>query len=168
VKRFIVLFAAVALLALSLTSVVQAKGKGPVDAGGAPLNASGTTEIAANDPRFPGSCDFPVLVELSGKGKTIPLPNGGVLLTSPGLDATITNTETGAQETYNITGTVRVLPTDEQGNDVTLFEGRNLAIDRDAGFVVAVGDFSFGFDSEGNLIPLSGTGQLIDVCEALS
>jgi hypothetical protein len=35
--------------------------------------------------------------------------------------------------------------------------------------VVAVGNFSFTFDAEGNLSePLSGEGQLIDVCEALA
>jgi hypothetical protein len=34
-----------------------------------------------------------------------------------------------------------------------------------AGFVLAIGHFSFVFDSNGNLIqPLTGQGQLIDVC----
>jgi hypothetical protein len=44
-----------------------------------------------------------------------------------------------------------------------------VAIDPEAGFVVAVGNYSFTFDAEGNLTePLSGKGQLIDVCQALA
>ena len=172
-RRMLLLFAAVALLALSLGPVVQAqdgKGKGPVDAGGAP------TPVEPDDPpfiitseQFPGACSFPVAFEPTGKEKRIELPNGTTLITSPGLDVTLTNTETGTQETYNVTGAVRVLPPDEEGNVVTELTGRNLAIDPEAGFVVAIGNFSFAFDAEGNLSqPLSGEGQLIDVCEALA
>ena len=165
-RRMLMLFAAVALLALSLAPVVQAQGS----QGGAPFDAGFTLEIEANDPDFPGACDFPVLIEVSGKGKTIELPNGSFILTSPGLDATVTNTLTGAQETYNVTGTVRPQPTNAEGNDVTELTGRNLTIDPEAGFVVAIGNFSFAFDAEtGELSqPLSGEGQLIDVCEALA
>ena len=172
-RRMLWLFAAVALLALSLAPVVQAqdgKGKGPVDAGGAP------TPVEPDDPpfiitkkQFPGACSFPVAFEPTGKEKRIELPNGTTLITSPGLDATLTNTETGTSETFNVTGAVRVLPPDEEGIQVTEVTGRNLLIDPDAGFVVAIGNFSFAFDEEGNLVqPLEGEGELIDVCEALA
>jgi hypothetical protein len=51
----------------------------------------------------------------------------------------------------------------------TVATGRNLLGDPDAGLVIAIGDFSFVFDAKGNLIqPLTGEGQLIDVCEALA
>ena len=168
-RRITLLFAAVALLALSLAPVVQAQdgqGKGPVDAGGAPIDAGFSLLINPGD--FPGTCSFPVLLETDGKGKTIELPNGTFLATSPGLNATLTNTETGAQETYNVTGSVRTLPV-KDGIAVTELRGRNLTIDPQAGFVVVAGNYSFAFDEEGNLVqPLSGNGQLIDVCEALA
>jgi len=164
------LFAAVALLALSLAPIVQAqdgKAKGPVDAGGAPIDAG--FELLINPGDYPGTCSFPVLLEVDGKGKTIELPNGTFLATSPGLNATLTNPETGAQETYNVTGSVRTTTDPVSGDVVTELRGRNLAIDPQAGFVVVAGNYSFAFDANGNLIePLSGNGQLIDVCEALA
>ena len=169
-RRTMLLFAAVALLALSLAPVVQAqdgKAKGPVDAGGAPEDAG--FELLINPGDFPGTCSFPVLLETSGKVKTIELPNGTTLFTFPGLTATLTNPETGTSETYSVTGANRVLPPDEEGIVVTEVTGRNLLIDPEAGFVVASGNFSFAFDEEGNLVqPLEGEGQLIDVCEALA
>ena len=169
-RRITLLLAAVSLLAVSLAPVVQAQdgqGKGPVDAGGAPIDAG--FELLINPGDFPGTCSFPVLLEVDGKGKTIELPNGTFLATSPGLNATLTNPETGTQETYNVTGSVRTTTDPVSGDVVTEMKGRNLAIDPEAGFVVAVGNFSFTFDAEGNLTePLSGEGQLIDVCEALA
>jgi len=161
----LMLFAAVALLALSLAPVVQAQGQG-----GAP------TDVEPDDPpfiiteeQFPGACSFDVAFEPTGKEKRIELPNGTLLITSPGLDVTLTNTETGTSETYNVTGAVRILPRDEEGIQVTEVTGRNVMIDPLAGFVVTSGTFSFAFDAEGNLVqPLEGEGQQIDVCEALA
>src|SRR5215203_6512686 len=167
-RRTMLLFAAVALLALSLAPVVQAQGQGQEKGqGGAPVDAG--FELLINPGDFPGTCSFPVLVEATGEGKTIELPNGTTLFTFPGLDATLTNPETGTSETYSVTGANRVLPPDEEGVVVTEVTGRNLLIDPEAGFVVASGNFSFAFDEEGNLVqPLEGEGQLIDVCEALA
>ena len=161
-RRIVLLFAAVALLAVSLAPVVQAQGQGgpPEDAG---------FELLIEPGDFPGTCSFPVLLEATGKVKTIELPNGTTLLIFPGLDATLTNPATGTSETYSVTGANRVLPPDEEGVVVTEVTGRNLLIDPEAGFVVASGNFSFAFDAEGNLVqPLEGKGRLIDVCEALA
>ena len=167
-RRTMLLFAAVALLALSLAPVVQAQGQGQEKGqGGAPVDAG--FELLVNPGDFPGTCSFPVLVEATGEGKTIKLPNGTTLFVFPGLDVTLTNPETGTSETYSVTGANRVLPPDEEGVVVTEVTGRNLLIDPEAGFVVASGNFSFAFDEEGNLVqPLEGEGQLIDVCEALA
>src|SRR5215213_10456745 len=103
------LLAAVALLALSLAPIVQAQGRG-----GAP------TDVEPDDPpfiiteeQFPGACSFPVAFEPTGKEKRIELPNGTLLITSPGLDVTLTNTQTGTSETYNVTGAARVLPPED-------------------------------------------------------
>jgi|SRR5215204_55089 len=165
-KRIMLLLAAVALLALSLAPVVQAQGQG-----GAPKDVDETL-FPIEPGAFPGTCDFTVGLEQSGKGKTIMLPDDkGLILTSPGLDATLTNLDNPEhpQETYNITGSVHVSTDPETGDVTTVLTGRNLAIDPEAGFVIAVGDFSFVFNEQGELIqPLEGSGQLIDVCEALA
>ena len=165
-RRTMLLFAAVALLALSLAPVVQAQdGKGKEKGG---LEDAGF-ELLINPGDFPGTCNFPVLVEATGDVKTIEQPNGTTLFVFPGLEATLTNPDTGTSETYSVTGANRVLPPDEEGIVVTEVTGRNLLIDPEAGFVVASGNFSFAFDAEGNLVqPLEGEGQLIDVCEALA
>ena len=135
--------------------------------GGAPEDASGT--IVVNPGDYPGSCGFRFSLELSGKGKMIELPSEGVILTSPGLDVTITNLDKPEnQATFNITGSVHQ-STSENGDVTTVLTGRNFAIDPEAGTTVVIGRFSFIFDAEGNLVQHQmGTGQRIDVCELLS
>lgn len=135
--------------------------------GGAPGDASVTypPELIS---QYPGHCDFPMQIDLSGKGKTIELPDGGLILTSPGLDATITNLTNDKQATFNITGSVHH-STLENGDVQTVLTGRNLALDPEAGTVIAIGRYSFIFDKNGNLVqPLTGEGQLVDVCGLLS
>jgi hypothetical protein len=134
--------------------------------GGAPEDIEGT--IVVNPGDYPGSCEFPFSLELSGKGKTIDLPDGRLILTSPGLDVTVTNLENQKQATFNITGSVHQ-STLENGDVVTVMTGRNFAIDPEAGTTVVIGRFSFVFDAAGNLVqPQTGQGQRIDVCELLS
>jgi hypothetical protein len=114
-----------------------------------------------------GKCDDPVSLEYSGKAKTLQLPGERFIFTSPELTATLTNVVSGVRETVVITGAFHQT-TLENGDVVTEATGRNLLGDPEAGFVVAVGNFSYVFDAEGNLIqPLEGEGQLIDVCELL-
>jgi len=70
--------------------------------------------------------------------------------------------------TLNITGTFHQ-STDTNHDTVTIVTGRNLLGDPDAGFVLAIGSFSYKFDAAGNLVqPLMGTGQLIKVCPLIS
>jgi hypothetical protein len=134
--------------------------------GGAPQDASGT--IVVNPGDYPGSCEFPFSLDLSGKGKTIELPDGSLILTSPGLDVTITNLDNDKQASFNITGSVHQ-STLENGDVKTVLTGRNFAIDPVAGTVVTIGRFSYVFDAEGNLVqPQMGNGQRIDVCALLS
>lgn len=161
-KRFVLMMVgALVALAVAAPMVIAQPNAG------APGDASGT--IVVNPGDYPGACDFPFSLELSGKGKLIELPNGGTIATSPGLDATVTNLEQPEnQATFNITGTVHTR-TLENGDVVTVIRGRNFAIDPEAGTVVAIGRFSFVFDAEGNLVqPLTGNGRLVDVCELLS
>ncbi|HEX6730117.1 MAG TPA: hypothetical protein VF074_08910 [Pyrinomonadaceae bacterium] len=117
-----------------------------------------------------GICSFPVLVELSGKAKTIELTGGKSISNAPGEVARFTNLDDPTkQEVIGITGAFHqsVLANGDMEFVVT---GRNLLIgfDPDALFVVTVGNFSFVFDENFNLVqPVTGTGQVIDVCGLL-
>ena len=123
------MIALIALLALAMAApTVLAQGNG-----GAPGDASGTVDLQANDPRFPGTCDFPMRLEFTGKAKTINLADGGVVFssisTAPDLYVTITNRDNGEQATFNVTGAVLTKQPDSKGNVETVLTGRNLAID---------------------------------------
>src|SRR5215212_3972680 len=172
VRRSITL-ALIALLALVVAvPIVSAQPQGREPNPNAPQDVSVTypPELVA---QFPGSCDFPLQIELSGKAKELHLPNGGVLMTSPGLDATLTNLTEPVPEnppsvTFNITGSLLTTTDPVTGDVTTVARGRNLLIDPEAGTVIAIGNFSFVFNAEGDLIqPLEGKGQLIDVCALL-
>jgi hypothetical protein len=114
-------------------------------------------------------CGFPIEVVLSGKGKTIELPAGRTIITSPGLTATLTNLDNGNQATLNITGSLhqRIL---DNGNVEIVSTGRSaLFAPVVSGLVLVIGRWSYVLDSQGNLVQsLQGNGQLIDVCELLA
>src|SRR6266571_2521319 len=128
-----------------------------------PIGVSASQDLPAG--AVFGECAFPVRFELNGKAATITLPGGRFIFTSPGLNATLTNlNDLTKSVTLNITGAFHQ-STDRNGDTVTVVTGRNLLGDPDAGFVLAIGSFSFKFDASGNLVqPLAGTGQLIKVC----
>ena len=116
----------------------------------------------------PGECAFPIRVSVSGKGSTITLPGNRFIVTAPRQNAVVTNLYTPANTvTLNIPGATHQ-STDQDGNFVTVVTGRNLMGDPVAGLVLAIGTFSFIFDSSGILVqPLTGKGQLISVCEMI-
>jgi hypothetical protein len=119
-------------------------------------------------PRF-GTCDgFNVLVQATGKARTIEAPDGGVVGVSAATVATATNLKTGTSVQYSINGTFHTT-TDANGNVTTTATGKNFLTDPDAGVVVTSGTFTFTFDKKGKLVEgLSGTGQITDVCAALA
>jgi hypothetical protein len=150
------------LVASMLLAMVAAVPMAGAQNGGAPQDVEQVYELPAG--AVFGSCDFPVRLVLSGKGKTIDLPGEGFIFTSPGLTATLTNVDTGKQAVFGVTGALHQ-STRENGDVVTVATGRNLLGDPEAGFVLARGNFSYVFDAQGNLVqPLSGEGQLLDVC----
>jgi hypothetical protein len=160
-KRFVLMLVGILLaLVVAAPSVsAQSQGGKPTDVDEEPINLDPGAVF--------GNCDFPVRLEYSGKAKTLQLPGERFIFTSPELTATLTNLESGKQERVVITGAFHQT-TLENGDVVTKVTGRNLLGDPEAGFVVAVGNFSYVFDAEGNLVqPLAGEGQLIDVCELL-
>ena len=116
-----------------------------------------------------GSCSFPINISAQGKGKTIVLPKGNMIFTSPGLDATVTNLMDPAKKVdLVITGSFHVSPTSD-GGSLFVVTGRNLLTDPLAGVVLATGNFSFAFDANGNLTqPLKMQGGTItDLCALL-
>lgn len=115
------------------------------------------------------ACVFGVNIFAQGKAKTITLPGGRTVITSPGLHATVTNLDDPSKQLKNVsvTGSSHTM-TRPDGSTVVVFTGRNLNFDPVAGFVIAIGRFSIVFDSNGNLMqPLKGNGQLIDVCATI-
>lgn len=138
------------------------------DNGAAPQEVSVTygPEVLA---QFPGHCSFPMQLEVSGKTKTVEQGNGGVIITSPGAFATVTNLENGEQATFNITGSAHK-STLENGNVKTVMTGRNFALDPVAGTFISIGRFTFVNDPTDttNIVPVSGEGRMIDVCALLS
>jgi hypothetical protein len=132
-----------------------------------PIRISSSTVLAAGD--VFGECAFPVRLDSNGKAGTINLPGGRMIFTSPGLHATLTNlNEPTKSVTLNITGTFHQ-STDVNGDTVTVVTGRNILGDPDAGFVLAIGSFSFKFDAANNLVqPLAGHGQLTKICPLIA
>ena len=171
-KRAIVLALSVILALTMAAPTVLAQEEGPPN-GGAPDVVNFTLIVEPGDPNFPGTCDFRLQLDLSGKGKLIEHPNGVGLTsisTSPGLDVTVTNLDNlENQATFNITGSIVTSTPDENGEVTTLYRGRNLLSDAEAGTVIAIGNFSFVQDAQGNVVQhLEGKGQLIDVCALLA
>ena len=120
------------------------------------------------------NCGFTILVELSGKSKTIELPGGRTITTSPGLTATQTNLGNGNQETLVITGAFHQ-KTLENGDVETVATGRNVLLDPTVpglvGVFLTIGRVSWVVDQDGNLVqPPQGPGwqKRIDVCDLLA
>jgi hypothetical protein len=110
-------------------------------------------------------CPFPITIDQQGKAREIDLPGGRVIYTSPGLKVTITNFSDPTKAiTLVATGAFHVT-TAANGNATWISTGRSILLDPDAGFVLAIGNFTFVLDEKGNPVqPLAGTGQLIDIC----
>ena len=160
-KRAIVLALSVILALTMAAPTVLARS----DNGTAPEPVSADFTVMPGDPG--GSCDFPIRLQVSGKGKEITQPDGSHIFTSPGLHVTATNQTTGEQATFSITGAFHQ-STNETDQVTTLARGRSLLFDPVAGTVIASGNFSYVFNSDGTLAqPLEGEGQLIDVCALL-
>lgn len=124
------------------------------------------------------SCPFPIRVSLKGKGATLVLPGGRLIITAPYQNATISNIDSdnpatpeydpAKQVTLNVTGASHQVTT-PNGDVITTATGRNLLGDPVAGLVLAIGEFTYAFDAGGNLIqPLQGQGQLQDICAMIA
>ena len=150
-------------LAATVAAMIAAAGVAAPASASPPTDASASLDLPAGV-----ACPFPLRLDFTGKSKTINLPGGRMIITSPGLKVTVTNTASGRSVDLNITGAQQVI-TREDGATETVATGHNLLLDPVAGFVHTSGRFSFVFDAAGNLIqPLQGQGTTTDVCAVLS
>jgi hypothetical protein len=111
------------------------------------------------------ACAFTINISAQGLMKTINLPGGRMILTSPGLQAKVANAaDLSKSVSLNVTGASHVT-SEPNGSTVIVFSGRNLNFDPVAGFVLAIGNFRITLDAVSNVIePLNGKGKLIDIC----
>jgi hypothetical protein len=121
---------------------------------------------------FEGVCEFPVLVEATGKAKVIE-HGDRVLTVGPGQKATLTNTETGESVHYNIAGAFHdaIQP---DGSIISKGTGRNLLFTQELGMFLTVGNVQYTVTEdltapEGFAITINSVqGKIIDVCEVLA
>ena len=142
---------------------------------GAPEKVEATFLIDAAD--FGAPTSFGVQIDVVGKGKTLALPPSSedpdrFIFTSPGTKVTLTNLESEEEISFNISGSTHreMLP---GGGWVDTYVGRNLLgdpeiNDGEPGLVVVAGHFTATYNAAGEVVePLSGTGQIINVIDAL-
>lgn len=157
------------MASLSLLAMASAfPGRVSAQNGTPPQDASVSFDVNPGDPF--GSCAFPINITTEGKGKTIVLPTGNLIFTSPGLRATVTNLDDPTKKIdLVITGVFHVTSTPDGGQFFKV-TGRNLLTDPYAGVVLVTGNFSFAFDAAGNLTqPLTmKAGVVTDLCAALN
>ncbi len=158
-RRMLVLVLSVALAVVVALMLPKAASAAPPDV----VNSSVITTF--------GSCDFPVIIDISGKAKTVELPGGRTIVTSPGARATLTNFEEQAnQVSYLITGVYHQTEANN-GELVVVTTGHTLLFDRSFGMFLAIGRFTFVLDEEGSFLQgptdTSPTGRMIDVCALL-
>lgn len=155
------------LLGITVIAGTLFGGQPAIAGGSPPAEVSFTVDLPANFFKQ-GACAFPVRLAASGKGGTIDLPGDRFIFTSPGLMAVVTNLD-DPSKSVNLTVTGAFHQSIEPNGDVvTIVTGRNLLGDPEAGFVLAIGTFSFTFDAAGALVqPLAGFGQLVNVCEMI-
>jgi hypothetical protein len=148
-----IMIALIALFALVVAAPIAVAAGPKAPNPKAPVPVEGSQDLAAG--AVFGRCDFPIRYELSGKAKLITLPGGRFITTAPDQYATLTpilpdgTLDLAHQERINITGSFHQ-STDEEGNVVTEAAGRNILGDPQAGFVLAIGNFSYVFDKNTN------------------
>lgn len=114
---------------------------------------------------FPGICGFDVQLSVTGRSSVINLPSGGLIVTAPDVYGTLTNLSDPTKSvTLNCTGSVHI-SFDQNGDTIYMMTGRNQVEDPSFGLLLLVGDFTFVYDSNGNLISgPTGNGQIVNIC----
>jgi hypothetical protein len=152
-----------------LTSIAIAAG---LAAGSSPSVAAPPTPV---DVTFEWPCPtFTATLTVTGSAKVIELPGNRLIFASPNQRVTVTSPD-GNTATYVITGASHVDPPLPNGNTRWTSTGRNLLLVPDvpgshpAGLFLTTGNVSFVLDAQGAEVEsFSGTGTVLDVCQALS
>lgn len=145
--------------ALALALVAAALPAAPAAA--APPEPTGFTVT------FPAGryCDFPLLVESTGKVKV--LDRDGTVFEASREVLDLTNVDTGATTTVRLGGTYRTTSLAD-GRTRTLTTGRTLIASQAKGITVLVGRFEAYQDVDGDLDgDFVGSGRVIAVCDQL-
>jgi hypothetical protein len=113
-----------------------------------------------------------VQTTITGKVKIIDLPGGSLLITAPGLRATLTNLEEpDNQLSFGITGTVREREP-ENGVTSVVGRGRNLLGVQGEGLFLVIGRVEYIYNpTDGPFVDLTileNKGRLIDLCARLA
>jgi hypothetical protein len=118
---------------------------------------------------LPGICGFDVQGSLTGRQGVISLPSGGFIVTAPAQYATFTNLSDPTKSvTVNLTGVFHI-SFDQNGDTIYMVTGRNGLVDPSFGILLLVGDFTFVYDSNGNLIEgPTGNGQITSICAMIN
>jgi hypothetical protein len=154
-----------------LASIFAAAAPAAAAPSGPPISLDGAT--ITRDCGNPEAGGFVVSGVLSGGFKEITAPDGTIISPSPALKVTLT--ANGKTVSYVITGVTRSTTTN--GITDVIATGKNLInrpdIDPDpdvvvAGLYVTTGNVSFTNGPQGELVPFSGPGRVIDVCAALA
>lgn len=131
----------------------------------APAVASGPPTRVDETPFVLDNCGFDVVAQLTGKTKTIELPDGGLIISSPGQKVTLS--AHGKTVNYVITGTSHVqfladrIEVKQTGRNVLLLPAPD-------GLFLTVGNVNFALNLDGSeQRRFSGSGQVTDVCAVL-
>jgi hypothetical protein len=140
-------------------------------AGAPPAVAAPPDSIPANT-KFTLTCPGEDLSGvLNGKGKSISLPSGRQIVTSPGVKATLTGPR--GTVSYVLTGVVRY-QTLRDGSQEVKATGRNLIYvpetkQHPQSQFLTIGNVNWALNADGSEKRLfSGPGQVVDVCALLS
>jgi len=123
-----------------------------------------------------GFCSFDVGAHVEGKGGAI-LFDDRAIITAPGLEAQLTNLDTGRTVALKIQGTLHDTFLDEEGNVRTVNVGRNLlfgSFDGDPGIFLTIGKIVTDWnlndlpDNIFDVVESESPGKMVDVCAMLS
>jgi len=116
-----------------------------------------------------GECAFDVQITVTRRQAVINLPNGGLIINAPTAHGTFTNLSDPTKSvTLNITGVFHIT-FDQNGDTIYMVTGRNGFVDPTVGLLLLIGDFTFVYDSNGNLISgPTGSGQITSICDMIN
>ena len=117
---------------------------------------------------LPGACGFDVQATVTGKEGVINLPSGGLIIHGAEYGTFTNLSDPTKSVTVHLPGAVHI-SFDQNGDTIYMATGRNGWIDPSFGILLLVGNFTFVYDSNGNLIEgPTGNGQITSICDLIN